>query len=62
MHFPVTTLISRKFIYALLAGSSEFPSLGTGITSAIFHALGKAAFLNELFTSLEITATMLLID
>ena len=27
----------------LLAGSSELPSLGTGITSAIFYALGKAA-------------------
>ena len=43
----------------LLAGSSEFPSLGTGITSAIFHALGKAAILNELFTNLEITGAML---
>lgn len=43
----------------LLAGSSEFPSLGIGITSTIFHALGKAAILNELFTSLEITGTML---
>ena len=41
----------------LLAGSSEFPSLGTDITSATFHALGKAAILNELFTSLEITCT-----
>ena len=27
----------------LLAGSSELLSLGTGITSAIFHALGKEA-------------------
>ena len=43
----------------LLAGSSEFPSLGTGTTSAIFHALGKAAILNELFTNLEITGAML---
>ena len=43
----------------LLAGSSEFPFLGTGITSAIFHALGKAAILNALFTSLEITGVML---
>ena len=43
----------------LLAGSSEFPSLGTGITSAILHALGKAAILNELFTNLEITGAML---
>lgn len=42
----------------MLAGSSEFPSLGTGITSTIFHALGKAAILNELFTSLEITGAM----
>ena len=43
----------------LLAGSSKFPSSGTGITSAIFHALGKAAILNELFTSLEITGAIL---
>ena len=43
----------------LLAGSSEFPSLGTDITSATFHALGKAAILNELFTNLEITGAML---
>ena len=43
----------------LLAGSSEFPSLGTGVTSAIFHALGKAAILNKLFTNLEITGAML---
>ena len=43
----------------LLAGSFEFPSLGTGITSAILHALGKLAILNELFTSLEITGAML---
>ena len=35
------------------------PLLGTGIISAIFHALGKAAILNELFTSLEITGAML---
>ena len=43
----------------LWAGSSKFPSSGTGITSAIFHALGKAAILNELFTSLEITGAIL---
>ena len=43
----------------LLAGTSELPSLGTGITSAIFYALGKAAIWNELFTSLEITGVML---
>ena len=30
----------------LLAGSSEFPSLGTGNTLGIFYALGKAAILN----------------
>ena len=47
-------------INQLLAGSSEFPSLGTDITSATFHALGKAAaLLNELFTNLEITGAML---
>lgn len=43
----------------LLAGSSGFPSLGIGITSAIFHTLGNAATLNELFTSLEITGAVL---
>ena len=43
----------------LLAGSFEFPSLVTGITSAIFHTLGKGAILNELFTNLEITGAML---
>ena len=42
----------------LLAGSSEVPSLGTDITSAIFYALGKAAILNELFSSVEITGAM----
>ena len=43
----------------LLAASSEFPSLGTGITSAIFHVLGKAAIFNEFLTNLEIIGAML---
>ena len=43
---PVSHIFDRmgnNDIGLLLAGSSELPSLGTGITSAIFYALGKAA-------------------
>ena len=41
-----------------MAGSSGSPSLGTGTTSAIFHALGKESSLKELLINLVITGTV----